>query len=182
MEKRVVNFFKKGLWVALCLLVLRYHIVSFKTIYDFVGACGEVISATLILMGFYCGFLWKYNPLEKVPNLAGKYSGIIEYNFEGSDGQKETNVEIKQTLLTISVRMTTNEITSRTITGNLIEENDEYVLYYTYITNPKGKHSEKNPMQYGTCRLQLDDKGNLIGTYWTSRKTIGDITLNRLNL
>lgn len=109
----------------------------------------------------------------------GTYQGIIEYSFNGVAEEKETFVKIKQTLLSIKIQITTNEITSNTIVGNLVEENDEYVLYYTYITNPRSKYSKENPIQYGTCRLLTNNKNHLSGTYWTSRQTIGDIELER---
>ena len=74
------------------------------------------------------------------------------------------------------MQITTNEITSNTIVANLVEENEEYILYYTYITNPKSK---ENPIQHGTCRLMLSNKDCLTGSYWTSRQTIGDIELKK---
>lgn len=77
------------------------------------------------------------------------------------------------------MQITTNEITSNTIVANLVEENEEYILYYTYITNPKSKYSKENPIQHGTCRLMLSNKDYLTGSYWTSRQTIGDIELKR---
>ncbi len=99
----------------------------------------------------------------------------------GVESKKDTLVKVKQTLLSIKIQITTNEITSNTIVGNLVEENEEYVLYYTYITNPKSKYSKENLIQYGTCRLLTNDKNRLVGTYWTSRQTIGDIELEKVN-
>lgn len=181
MNKLVKNFLIKCLWVGIVLFAIRCLIDNVESIYDILGAAGEVISITTIIMGFYNVFLWRYNPCEKIPKLMGKYDGIINYNFNGIDKKKKTTAVIKQTLLTIKVQITTNEITSNTIVGNLLEEKGEYVLYYTYMTNPKSKYSEENPIQYGTCRLTLTDKDKLTGNYWTSRKTIGSMELKRLS-
>lgn len=85
----------------------------------------------------------------------GTYSGIIEYNFSGKIEQKDISVTIKQTLFSIKVQISTNEITSNTIVGNLVEENDEYILYYTYITNPKSEYSEKIPFNMAPVDFQL---------------------------
>lgn len=179
MDNKTIKFLSKGLWVALVLFVIRYLLWNFNSLYDFIGAAGEVVSVTIILMGIYSSILWRYNPLEKTPKLMGTYQGIIEYSFNGAAEEKETFVKIKQTLLSIKIQITTNEITSNTIVGNLVEENDEYVLYYTYITNPRSKYSKENPIQYGTCRLLTNNENHLSGTYWTSRQTIGDIELER---
>lgn len=180
MDNRIIKFLSKSLWVALVLFVFRYLIWSFSSFYDFIGAAGEVISVTICIMGLYSGFLWRYNPFEKVPKLMGTYNGVIEYSFGEKRAKKDTVVKIRQTLLSIKIQITTNEITSNTIVGNLIEESDEYILYYTYITNPKSKYSKENPIQYGTCRLSTNNKNKLIGVYWTSRQTIGDIELEKV--
>lgn len=180
LDNRTIKFLSKSLWVALFLFVIRYLLCSFNSIYDFIGAAGEVISITTILMGIYCSFLWKYNPLEKTPKLMGTYRGVIEYCFNGVVDKKETIVIIKQTLLSIKISIKTNEIISNTIIGNFVEENDENVLYYTYITNPKSKYSKENPIQYSTCRLLINHVNHLSGTYWTSRQTIGDIELEKM--
>ena len=180
MDNKTKKFITQCLWVALVLFVIRYLTYNFNSLYDFIGAAGEVISVTVIIMGLYSKLLWQYNPLEKTPKLMGKYNGKIEYNFSGIVEKKDISVAIKQSLFSIKVQITTNEITSNTIVGNLVEENDEYILYYTYITNPKSKYSKENPIQYGTCRLLTNTKNKLIGTYWTSRKTIGDIELKKI--
>lgn len=107
-------------------------------------------------------------------------SRYIEYGFNGVADKKEISVKIKQTLFSIKILVVTNEMTSNTIVGNLVKENDESVLYYTYITNPKSKYSKENPVQYGTCRLLIDHVNHLSGTYWTSRQTIRDIELEKM--
>lgn len=174
------KFLIKALWAAIALFAFRCLICMPKSSYDCFGAAGEAISVTSILMGLYNAFLWKFNPLEKSPRLTGTYNGHIAYNFSGKNSTKDVTVIITQTALSVKVKIITNEITSNTIVGNLIEENDDYVLYYTYITNPQSKYSKENPIQYGTCRLMANSKTKLNGTYWTSRKTIGDINLKKV--
>ena len=63
---------------------------------------------------------------------------------------------------------------------NTIIGNNEFFLYYTYITNPKSKYGSENPIQFGTCRLSINVKNKLTGTYWTNRRTIGDIELKKV--
>ena len=122
-DDKIAKLITKSLWVALILFVIRYFVCDVSSLYDFIGAAGEVISFTIILMGFYCSLLWKYNPLEKTPKLMGTYKGTIKYTFGGVTSKKATMMEVKQTLLSIKIKITTNEITSNTIVGNLVEEN-----------------------------------------------------------
>lgn len=179
MGENVNKFLSKGLWVSIALFVIRCLIFEPVSAYDYFGASGEAIAVTLIVMGVYNVFLWKYNPFEKAPRLMGNYSGRIEYSFNGKAEIKDVNVVINQTVLALKVKIVTDEITSNTISSNLIKENDDYVLYYTYITNPKSKYCKGNPVQYGTCRLTEQGEFELYGTYWTSRQTIGDIVLKK---
>ena len=71
-DNRTTQFLSKGLWLALILFVLRYLIWNFSSLYDFIGAAGEVISVTLFIMGLYCSCLWRYNPFEKTPKMSIK--------------------------------------------------------------------------------------------------------------
>jgi len=175
----ILSFVKKSIAVAVVLFLIRYAFSSFDSLLDIPKYIGQAISVTTIIMTLYNLHLWKFNPLEKIPRIMGRYCGNIEYKFNGTYETKESVVEVKQTLLSTGVKITTDEITSNTIVSSLIQENGDYVLYYTYITNPKSKFSEENPIQYGTCRLTVDNDTELCGTYWTSRKTVGDIHLKK---
>jgi hypothetical protein len=179
MRENTQKFFIKGFWVVIVLFIIRCVISKPTSSYDCFGFAGEVISVALILMKIYEHWLWQYNPLEKIPNINGEYAGNIEYNYNGNSDKKETTITIKQSLFSTNVKITTNEITSNTITSSIVLENNEYVLYYTYITNPKNKYSKENPIQYGTCRIIVKSKTELQGIYWTTRQTIGDIYLKR---
>lgn len=179
MGDNTFKFIKKGFWVVIVLFVVRCFISKPASIYDYFGFAGEAISVTLIFMGVYERWLWHYNPLEKIPKIKGEYSGNIEYSFNGTPEKKGASIKITQSLLSTNVKIMTNEIISNTIASNIVSENGDYVLYYTYITNPKSKYSRDNPIQYGTCRLIVKNKTGLQGVYWTTRQTIGDIYLKR---
>jgi len=179
MAENTRSFIKKGLWIVLILFAIRCLITKPISLYNCYGFAGEAISITLILMGLYERWLWQYSPLEKIPKIKGKYSGYIEYSYNGSFDKKEAMIKINQSLLSTKVKIFTNEITSNTITSDIVYENGEYVLYYTYITNPKSKYSRENPIQYGTCRVISKSESELQGSYWTTRQTIGDIYLKR---
>lgn len=188
MDSTVSKIIIRCAWIAIIVFAVRYLLGSIdaleflrcETLYDYFGAASDAVSISAILFVVYDRWLWKFNPLDSTPRLMGNYTGTIKYNYNGQNQRKGTGVAITQTSLKVKVKITTNEITSSTITSDLIEENGEYVLYYTYITNPHSKYSNENPMQHGTCRLVQISKDKLEGKYWTSRKTIGDISLTRV--
>ncbi len=178
MSQQVKSFLRKSLWVVLTIFVVRcYFGVTVNTPFYYLGAAGQAVTVAIIIMGIYERYLWRIAPFEKIPRLQKSYNGIINYNFNGNQGEKLIKVLINQTLLTTSVKIVTDEITSNSISSRFIYENGEYILYYVYITNPKSKFSRENPIQYGTTRLALTDNLNLVGIYWTTSKTIGDIQL-----
>lgn len=179
MKDNIRSFITKGFWIVGVLLLIRYIISKPTSLNVGFGFLGQTVTITLIIMGIYEQWLWKYNPFEKIPNINGQYLGDIEYTYNGIAGKKKISIVIKQSLLSTSVRITTNEITSSSITSSIVFENEEYVLYYNYLTNPKSKFIKENPIQYGTCRIILKSKTELHGTYWTKQQTIGDIYLKR---
>ncbi len=179
MRENTKKFIVQCFWVVVVLFIIRCGVSKPTSYYDCFGFAGETIGLASILMGIYERWLWKFSPLEKIPNINGEYIGNIEYNYNGHPDTKKATIIIKQSLLSTNVKITTNEITSSTITSNFISENDEFILYYTYITNPKNKYRKENPIQYGTCRVIVKNKSELQGIYWTTQQTIGDIYLKR---
>ena len=187
MGQNVNKVITRSAWTVIVVFVLRCLIGQFDFLsflkceswYDYFGAAGEAISFTTVILILYDKLLWKINPFDSTPKLSGEYTGTIEYTSNNQKKKKSTKVIITQTSLKVMVKITTNEITSNTIASNLVEENGEFVLYYTYITNPRSRYSDENPIQHGTCRLIKTGANTLEGQYWTSRKTIGDIKLTR---
>lgn len=190
MNSNAMNLIKKSLYVFVLICVTCFFakklIFGMDSIMDYLDIVEQAVTVSLPIILFYGSLLWKFNPLEKTPRIMGEYTGNINYCYMNQPETKSIEVFIKQNLFGIKVKIKTNEITSNTITGNFVEENDDYVLYYNYITNPKSRYSEKNPIQRGTCRLvpeisvkkfRIEWVSELSGTYWTSRQTIGDIHL-----
>jgi hypothetical protein len=179
MKESQMNYLKKSLWVVAFLIAVRCIIDLPVTLYGWIGSASEAISVCVIVMAIYEKILWRWNPFEKTPKIFGEYSAVLEYESQEGFKKKKIKIFIGQSLLSTSIKIITNEITSNSITGNFVCENGEYVLYYTYITNPKSRYSTDNPVQYGTCRMTIQSDGLLAGNYWTTRKTKGDITLKK---
>lgn len=165
--------------ISLVFTVIVIRFKQFNSLYDYIGTASDLVAIIVCIDLIYVKYIWKYIPFEKTPRIYGTYEGIIRYNFNGNESEKNIRLEIKQTLLSVKVKVITDEITSDSIMGNIVEEREANVLYYTYITNPQSKYSMNNPIQYGTCRLIITDIDKLEGIYWTSRRTNGDIELKK---
>ena len=151
-----------------------------------------VVFATFALYYCYNKLLWRFCPWERVPRFYNSYKGKLKFFYNGP-GEKDIEIQVEQTLFSVCIKLTTNEITSNSKTSAIVEENNCWMLYYTYVTNPKASYADNNPIQRGTACLIIErpkpEKKNLItfifnncfrvkqlaGTYWTSRKTTGDL-------
>ncbi|HFE5292393.1 TPA: hypothetical protein ACF9BR_002848, partial [Staphylococcus aureus] len=145
----------------------------------------DIISYTVTISTFitigYERFMWKwklFRIFNKQADISGDYEATLRH-FYGEGGIKKVSVEIKQTFLTVNIEFRSDEITSNSITADIIEEHGKNILYYTYITNPKAEFEKKNPINRGTTRLIVEEN-ELTGKYWTGAETTGDLRLKKL--
>lgn len=175
MKSNINNLLKwAGIISAIIFLVLIYF-KGAENIWDYGGLAGEAAGYSSILVLLYEKWIWRYNPLIKTPKLKKEYSGLLKYNYDNIPGEKDIDITIFQTLNNINIIIKTDEVTSNSITSELIEENNQYILYYTYLTQPKNEFIDNNPIQYGTAKLLIDNVNEFNGIYWTISKTKGDI-------
>lgn len=142
---------------------------------DFFDISSQSISISTIFIVFYITRLWKYDPFVKIPRLNKEYHGKIQYDHKKGKGEKNVDIKIYQTLLNVEIKMESNEMKSVSLYGDIVLENGDYYLYYIYRTSPLAKYSDKNPIQIGACRMDLEKADNIIGVYWSNRGTKGDI-------
>ncbi len=175
MNSKTNNLLKwSGIISAIIFLVLKYF-KGVENILDYGGLAGEAAGYGAILILLYEKVLWRYNPLLKMPKFKKEYGGLLKYNYDSIPGEKNIDIIISQTLTSTNVTIKTDEITSNSITSELVEENNQYILYYTYVTQPKSEYLDNNPIQYGTGKLLIDNVDEFNGIYWTTSKTKGDI-------
>ena len=104
---------------------------------NYTSYAGYAITSTTVMSIIYVNWGWHWNPLEKIPRLNQNYIGKIEYRYNGVDGEKATNIVVKQSLFSTRIKIITDEITSASISSEIIEENGAYVMYYTYILHSR---------------------------------------------
>lgn len=128
---------------------------------------------TLIISVLYSQILWKYNPLEKTPKIYGEYEAKFISTYDKS--VRKMNVEIKQDLLSTRIYMTTKESKSESITSSLKKKQDSWQLIYSYENVPNSIEREHSEIHFGTCMLNIINNKITDGSYYTDRKTTGDI-------
>jgi hypothetical protein len=122
------------------------------------------------------------------PNMNGTFEGTIESTWiDPATGATNplinTYIVVRQTLSAIHVRLYTEESKSISLASSFVKSDDgRQELMFTYRNEPNQKKRPQSPIHYGGTRLQISpDHKQLEGTYWTDRKTTGDIKFTRIS-
>lgn len=176
------KFMSLSVWLTLILFIVRLVIagltmkLSPQTAYDLFGYAGEAVSGSAILMLFYNKFLWKYLNFCGLPVLKKQYKGKLMFTWNSEMGERDVNIDIKQTFLSIKVAFGTQESTSDSINAFITYINDEPYLQYLYLNTPNPNLRGISGIHYGHASFKLkDDTTNLVGDYFTDRCTVGRI-------
>lgn len=178
MNKNNLKFMRKYIYVTLFIFTIRCFIsdtmaINEFTFYDLYGYSGESIAFSSLLMFFYERKLWRYNPFENTPKLKEKYIGIIKSTFDGIE--REAVLEVKQTLLSVSVILISNESKSKSVNVTINEVEGEWQLMYCYLNIPQAGVRQRSDIHYGSVVICLENSEELKGQYYTDRKTTGDM-------
>jgi len=156
------------------------------------------IGVTAIAMGILIGWfekdLWKlrflHPRLVDRPVIDGNWKGTISSLWENPETGKriddiDAQVTIQQTLSKIYIRLQTKSSSGNLIDGTIRNEHDgAKLLVATYFNEPEIETKATNPSHKGTMILRIEPGDNfpsdLVGTYWTDRKTEGRIVLKRM--
>ena len=190
---------KTALWVILIVSFLIFYAIyrvqgspgfNLRTIFQILP---KVLSIDLVLFSLFVSFLWKF-PIFKhwlvpFPNLNGTWKGHIHTTWIApKTGDRPDPIPailtIKQSFLKVSCVMKTGEMTSRSLVGGFLLDNDNQLkrLYYIYDSNPIETVKERSPEHSGTMSFDISEESEtgeivLTGSYWTGRKTTGHIEM-----
>lgn len=139
-------------------------------------------------------YAWKFVFLKwliDIPDLNGRYSGMVISSYLGLNGEpekKECVIEIKQTASAIHIfayfgDFGTHLRTSRShsVSEQLVKEsNGLFLLYYIFTNETEALQVQLNN-HLGTARLKFyPDTKTLDGEYYNQRKNIGTIEVQFL--
>lgn len=161
--------------------------ISFINILKFVP---KVVTVDVIVISLFSIYFWKWrifkNWLVPFPDLNGTWRGHIQTTWIDSKTNERPSpipaiVTIKQSFFNISCVMRTAEMTSRSIISDFVLDRDNQMkrLIYSYDSNPKQTVRERSPQHCGTMVFDIIEKPKrqMIGEYWTGRKTTGHIEM-----
>ena len=181
MDKQYQNIIKISVWSTIIFFVIRCGIswTSIKagaSLYELFGYAGEAIGLSALFVALFERWLWKKIPFFSVPILKKRYIGILKSSYDNVE--REIELEIKQTFLSVKVLMKSNESKSNSISASIDEFLGVQQLTYCYLNTPKAEFRHRSEMHFGTAMLEITKEGILKGAYYTDRKTYGDMFLN----
>ncbi len=175
MSSNYNKLIKFSVTVSLFLMLILLYFQKPSTVIEYIEIIGSAVGYVAIPTLFYERWIWKINPFDDTPKLKKTYRGHIRFNRDNHWQEKEIIVRINQTFTRSVIKIKTDEMISKSLLSDIIFENGGYVLYYTYLTNPKSEYSHENPIQIGSTKVLIEEDKYLHGTYWTNRQTVGDI-------
>ena len=149
-----------------------------------------VLTIDMFLFWIFAKWGWKWTFLQgwlvPFPDLNGIWKGKIKSLWKNSDKTEEiiTTLTIKQTFLNIHCGVKTMESESESYSASFIvnPETGKKQLVYSYYNKPKPSVRDGSIPHDGTVLLNIivdNAKVKLEGEYWTSRKSIGEIFLEK---
>lgn len=142
------------------------------------------VSILGLIFALYNQYLWKlpaFNLLMNVPDMSGRYEGVIKYKWDGSSGEKKCCIEITQTASKLKAHTYysngTNENTSsKSLIEDIKQEEDGFFDIYLFYLNSGTKQSGGLDCHEGASKLRFipGDKevpSQLLGHYFTNRQT-----------
>ena len=149
---------------------------------ELLDAISYAISLSALFSLAYNRWLWKYNPFEKTPRIAGVYNADC-YSTHDGGYPYQSQITIHQTLssITICEQLMLKQGYCESITASLIEPigDGKWRLCYTYVTRQNA--TQTDDMHEGTAILDIMDTNRLVGSYFTNRskQTAGDMELTK---
>ncbi|NOU84244.1 hypothetical protein GC102_00365 [Paenibacillus sp. LMG 31460] len=160
----------------------------------------SISTATMLTLFFHVAFkkwIWKYhwipflNPMiVLVPNLHGTWKGSLQSSWvDPESGNQIPSTEItafiRQSFISISVEIHTTKMVSKSYIAGIRTDGETQTqeLCYTYSSRAFADTLANNPWHDGTAKLEIHSGSSikLKGDYWTLRKTIGTIELQRVS-
>ncbi|WP_128755080.1 hypothetical protein [Methylobacterium sp. GXF4] len=152
----------------------------------FAGTTGLGLLLTFIVIVAWRWIWWLVPPLNRwiFPDLNGAWDMEIHWhNAEGKSGKVAALAHIKQTILTISMEVTSPGSESETLIAQAQKDKNSgrAQLYYVFNVFPNNTNPGSGPPYQGAAILKLSNSASdeISGNYWTSAKTSGHYFLRK---
>ena len=191
MRESYKKFVTYSIWIAIIIFVVRCVFAKNEIVncigraawgilgYNVFSYAGEAIGLMFILMAFFNKTAWKWKCINKfvdMPVLAKQYTGTFVSDWQSENKTYDASLEIKQTFLNVSIVFKSGESRSYSILSTIDIISDSKRIIYNYQNEPRAELADRSMIHKGTAELWIEDSGELVGNYYTSRKTSGSMS------
>ena len=191
MRESYKKFVTYSIWVAIILFVIRCVIAKneigdciSKAAWGILGYnvfsyAGEAIGLMFLLMAFFNKYAWKWKCINKfidLPVLAKQYQGTVISDWQSENKIHDASLEIRQTFLNVSIVFKSGESRSYSVLSKIDTISDSKRIIYNYQNEPRSELAGRSTIHKGTAELWIEASGELVGNYYTSRKTSGSMS------
>ncbi len=176
----------------ICFCGIAYFggVANLTDIWSALRVAYKTIPLVLLVIALFVTHMWRWKIfrgwLVPFPDLNGTWQGYIKSTWRNPEtGLAPPPIpvvlSIKQSFTRISCVMRTSEMTSRSFLAGFWLDGDEQIrkLGYSYHSSPLVSIRERSQAHDGSVVFELvgHPVAKLVGTYWTGRKTTGEIEL-----
>lgn len=144
----------------------------------------SLITLTILFINYFGWRFWIFKWLVKLPNLNGRYKGLLVSSFLdplGNQVQKECVIEIEQNASSIHIYSYYGDIGTslqsswaHSISEEIVEENNGlFHIYYIYSNEPGALFTQLNKHAGTAIFKYYPDIKVLEGNYYNQRKNVG---------
>jgi hypothetical protein len=162
--------------------------VTLEISWEAIKRLPDVVTIYVVLSLIFINWAWRL-PIFKgwlvlLPDLQGTWKGTLESTWVDPNTNrkiplKDVTLVIKQTFLTISCEMYTDESYSFSNTAQINQDDESRIFWlsYNYTNRSKANVRDRSAIHDGAAILKVITGLDRVleGEYWTSRKTTGDI-------
>jgi SMODS-associating 2TM, beta-strand rich effector domain len=177
-------------WVAACTWAIALLINGTDVSWEYAKPFSVVVSVVSGVIVLFDRWLWRLpfvNSLVGRPKLEGTYWGELRSEWTDATGQRVAPIPIamvvRQTHTTLTLTLFTPESSSTTLAAAIeLAPDGRYSVVGVYRNEPKLSIQDRSRVHHGGLRLQvIESPAQLVGSYWTDRRTQGEIELARVS-
>jgi hypothetical protein len=181
------------LFIATCVAVNWFHNGRAFAFDKIINDLSTAVTIDTFICTLFVTYLWKLRIfkgwLVQIPDISGVWQGVINSNWVNpatgsATGSIPASIKVSQNFFYINIKITTDQMESISSAGTFDIDKERGIsrLWYSYTSTPNVAVRPINPIHFGTTLLTIDpDNPDVMsGEYWTSRQTIGTISLTRV--
>lgn len=173
------------------MLIIQFAGIATILSIDTIKKIPDAVMYTGIFYILFSKYIWKLKIFHKwlvpYPNLQGTWTGVLKSTWINPKTNRSVDpipVQfcIRQDFENIHISMYTKESSSFSQAARFILESDDTIsLSYTYSNKPQATVRDRSEIHDGAAYLRIikSETLRLEGEYWTSRKTTGDISIQK---